>query len=59
MDFLLEDLRDRHVAPGGKMFFALNPGASGTYYTPQLREFFLARGATMERERVFFANGLR
>jgi hypothetical protein len=41
------------------MFFALNPGASGTYYTPQLREFFLARGATMERERVFFANGLR
>ena len=58
-NFLLEDLRDRHLAPGGKMFFALNPGASGTYYTPQLREFFLARGATVERERIFFANGLR
>jgi SAM-dependent methyltransferase len=58
-NFLLEDLRDRHLAPGGKMFFALNPGASGTYCTPQLREFFLARGATVERERIFFANGLR
>jgi SAM-dependent methyltransferase len=58
-NFLLEDLVDRHVAPGGKMFFALNPGASGTYGTPQLREFFLARGAAVERERIFFANGLR
>jgi SAM-dependent methyltransferase len=58
-NFLLEDLHDRHLAPGGKMFFALNPGASGAYYTPQLREFFLARGAAVERERIFFANGLR
>jgi SAM-dependent methyltransferase len=58
-NFLLEDLHDRHLAPGGKMLFALNPGASGTYYTPQLREFFLARGAAVERERIFFANGLR
>jgi SAM-dependent methyltransferase len=57
--FLLEDLRDRHMAPTGKMYFALNPGASGTYYTPQLRDFFLARGAKVERERIFFANGLR
>jgi SAM-dependent methyltransferase len=58
-NFFLEDLRDRHVAPGGKMYFALNPGASGNYYTPQLRDFFLARGAKVERERVFFANGLK
>jgi len=58
-NFFLEDLRDRYLAPGGKMYFALNPGASGTYYTPQLRDFFLARGAKVERERIFFANGLR
>jgi SAM-dependent methyltransferase len=58
-DFFLEDLRSHHLASGGKMYFALNPGASGTYYTPQLRDFFLARGAKVERERVFFANGLR
>jgi SAM-dependent methyltransferase len=58
-DFFLEDLRSHHLASGGKMYFALNPGAAGTYYTPQLRDFFLARGAKVERERVFFANGLR
>jgi SAM-dependent methyltransferase len=58
-NFFLEDLRDRHLAAGGKMYFALNPGASGVYYTAQLRDFFLARGAKVERERVFFANGLR
>lgn len=58
-DFFLEDLRAHHLAPEGKMYFALNPGASGTYYTPQLRDFFLVRGAKVERERVFFANGLR
>ena len=58
-DFLLQDLRDRHLAPGGKMYFALNPGASGTYYTPELRDFFIARGAKVERERILFANGVR
>src|SRR5205085_5117811 len=58
-NFFLEDLRDRHLAPGGKMYFALNPGASGAYYAPDLRDFFLGRGAKVERERIFFANGLR
>jgi SAM-dependent methyltransferase len=58
-NFLLEDLRDRYLAPRGKMYFALNPGATGTFYTPELRDFFLARGAKVERERIFFANGLR
>ncbi len=58
-NFLLEDLRDRHLAPGGKMYFALNPGSTATFYTPELRDFFLARGAKVERERIFFANGLR
>jgi len=58
-NFLLEDLRDRHLATGGKMYFALNPGVSGAYYAPELRAFFLARGAKVERERVFFPNGLR
>ena len=41
------------------MYFALNPGASGAYYAPELRDFFLGRGAKVERERIFFANGLR
>ena len=57
-DFFLRDLQ-RHLAPGGKVFFGLNPLFDGDYYTPELRDFFLSRGATVERERIFFKNGLR
>ena len=57
-DFLLHDLQG-HLAPGGKMFFGLNPLYDGDYYTPELRDLFLRCGATVERERVFFENGLR
>jgi SAM-dependent methyltransferase len=60
-EFFLEDL-GKHLAPAGKMFFALNPeGRGGRYYDVALRDFFLHRGALIERERVFFpgrrANG--
>jgi SAM-dependent methyltransferase len=58
-DFLLEDLQQRHLEPGGKMYFELNPGVSGNFYTPELRGFFVRRGAKVERERVFFGHGLR
>jgi len=58
-NFLLEDLQQRHLAPGGKMYFELNPGAAGNFYTPELRDFLFRRGATVERERVFFGHGLR
>ena len=54
-DFFLRDLR-RHLAPGGKIFFALNPH---DYDAPELRDFFINRGANVERERIFFENGLR
>jgi 2-polyprenyl-3-methyl-5-hydroxy-6-metoxy-1,4-benzoquinol methylase len=55
-DFFLRDLQ-QHLAPGGKMFFALNPTFGRDYYTPELRDFFLSRGATVERERIFFEKG--
>ena len=58
-NFLLEDLQQRHLTPGGKMYFELNPGVSGNFYTPELRDFFVRRGAKVERERVFFGHGLR
>lgn len=58
-DFLLKDLQRRHLAPGGKMYFALNPGVSGDFYTSELHDFFLSRGAKVERERIFFSGGLR
>jgi SAM-dependent methyltransferase len=57
-DFFLHDLQN-HLAPGGKIFFGLNPLYNGDYYTPELRDFFLSRGANIERERIFFENGLR
>ena len=52
-DFFLNDLK-RHLNPGGHVFIGLNPGQNGWYYTNELREFFLRRGASVERERVFF-----
>jgi 2-polyprenyl-3-methyl-5-hydroxy-6-metoxy-1,4-benzoquinol methylase len=52
-DFLLRDLQ-QYLAPVGKIFFALNPQD----YDAQLRDFFVSRGATVERERIFFENGL-
>jgi len=57
-DFLLRDLQGR-LAPSGKIFFALNPTLGRDYYTSDLRDFFLSRGATVERERIFFRRGLR
>ena len=57
-DFLLRDLQ-RHLAPGGKIFFGLNPLYNGGYYTAEIRDLFLSRGAHVERERIFFEKGLR
>jgi hypothetical protein len=45
----------RHLNPGARVFLGLNPGGpSKQFYTPELREFFLSRGASVERENVFF-----
>lgn len=51
--FFLDDLK-LHLNPGGRIFLGLNPRNDGEYYTPQLREFFLSRGASVERENVAF-----
>ena len=57
-DFLLRDLQLR-LAPGGKIYLALNPLPNGDYLTAELRDFFSSRGADIERERIFFPNGVR
>ena len=57
-DFLLRDLQ-RQLAPGGKIYFGLNPMPNGDYYTPEVRNFFASRGADIEKERIFFRNRLR
>jgi SAM-dependent methyltransferase len=52
--FFLDDL-GRYLNPGGRIFLALNPGGPNKeFYTPELRDFFLSRGAAVERERVLF-----
>ena len=56
--FFLDDLK-RHLNPGGRVFLALNPsGPNKEFYTPELREFFLSRGALIERENVLFEPAL-
>jgi SAM-dependent methyltransferase len=57
-DFLLRDLQLR-LAPRGKIYLALNPLPNGDYLTPELWHFFSSRGAEIERERIFFANGIK
>jgi SAM-dependent methyltransferase len=52
--FFLDDLYGHHLQPGGRVFLGLNPKEDGEYYTPELRDFFLSRGATVERERILF-----
>jgi SAM-dependent methyltransferase len=57
-DFLLRELQLRLV-PGGKIYLALNPLPNGDYLTPELKQFFFSRGANIERERIFFASGVK
>jgi SAM-dependent methyltransferase len=57
-DFLLRDLQLR-LAPRGKIYLTVNPLPNGDYLTPELRQFFSSRGADIERERIFFANGVK
>jgi SAM-dependent methyltransferase len=51
--FFLDDLK-RHLNPGGRIFLGLNPKGDGEYYTPELREFLVSRGASVERENILF-----
>ncbi|HEX3818418.1 MAG TPA: methyltransferase domain-containing protein [Chthoniobacterales bacterium] len=52
-EFLITDL-ERHLKPGGQIFFGLNPAYKGEYYTPEILDVFLRFGAKIERENVLF-----
>lgn len=58
-DFLLDDLRGRFLAPGGRLYFDLNPEPDGTFMTPALREFFVRRGAKIDRRSKLDFNPLK
>jgi SAM-dependent methyltransferase len=48
-EFLLNDLRERFLLPGGRIYLDLNPEPDGSFMTPALRTFFLANGAQLDR----------
>jgi SAM-dependent methyltransferase len=56
-EFFLNDLA-RHLAPRGRVWLELNQEYDGTFYTPELKEFFQKRGAKIDRHKVIFNSGL-
>jgi SAM-dependent methyltransferase len=57
-EFFLDDLA-RHLAPRGRVWLELNQEYDGTFYTPELKEFFQKRGARINEQKVIFNSGLR
>ncbi len=47
-DYFLRDL-EKHLVPGGRIYLDLNPLPDGSFYSPEVLEFFLDRGATIDR----------
>lgn len=47
-DYFLRDAR-QHLAPGGRIYLDLNPTRDGSFYTAELRQFFLDQGAVIDR----------
>jgi hypothetical protein len=56
-EFFLDDLA-RHLAPRGRVWLELNREYDETFYTPELREFFQRRGATIDEHKIIFNSGL-
>jgi len=56
--FFLDDLA-KHLTPRGRVWLELNQEYDGTFYTPELKEFFQKRGARINEQKVIFSSGLR
>jgi SAM-dependent methyltransferase len=48
----------RHLAPRGRVWLELNREYDETFYTPELRDFFQRRGATIDEHKIIFNSGL-
>lgn len=55
--FFLEDL-SRRLRPNGQIFLEINSGKDAQYYPREVKELFRGRGAQLERDYVFFADGI-
>ncbi len=56
-EFFLDDLA-KHLRPRGRVWLELNQEYEGTFYTPELKEFFEKRGAKIDRHKVMFSSGV-
>ena len=56
-EFFLNDLA-KHLTRRGRVWLELNQEYDGTFYTPELKEFFHKRGAKIDRHKVIFNSGL-
>jgi SAM-dependent methyltransferase len=53
--YFLQDAR-QHLRPGGRIYVDLNPRADGSFYSEELRDFFLSQGALIDRRsKLLFA----
>lgn len=55
-NFFLDDLRG-HLKPAGQVFLEINSGKSKQYFPEEVRQLFLKRGASVERENIHFPQG--
>ena len=51
--FFLDDLQKRFLRPEGEIFLGMNPEEDGSFYTPALKQFFIERGAQIDRAKVW------
>jgi SAM-dependent methyltransferase len=56
-EFFLDDLAT-HLTPRSRVWLELNQEYDGTFYTPELKEFFQKRGAKIDRHKVIFNSGI-
>jgi SAM-dependent methyltransferase len=57
-EFFLDDLA-KHLTPRGRVWLELNQEYDGSFYTPEIKEFFQKRGAKINEQKVIFNSGLR
>jgi SAM-dependent methyltransferase len=57
-EFFLNDLA-KHLTRRGRVWLELNQEYDGTFYTPELKEFFEKRGAKIDEHKIIFNSGLR
>lgn len=50
--FLLDDLEERFVVAGGRVFLDLNPSKDRSYFAPGVKEYLVSRGAVIDRSKV-------